>query len=252
MFVLENKTVVVTGAGGGLGTELVRQFLDEGCSVAALVRSTRSLEELKQKMPSEKLMAFEVDVSNSDNVSECFNALAEKFGGVDILFNNAAVYPKVNFLEESPEQWKKAIEINLGGVSNCCKAVLPQMIEKGFGRIYNLGSFAGISPIANSSAYSCSKAGLGALTKSIARDVETRHPDIDIEIHEWIPGHLNTRMSDYTGLDPALSASWGVRIARGEIQASSKCSIFENDHEWLPPKRLKQRIKDRVLFWRNR
>jgi NADP-dependent 3-hydroxy acid dehydrogenase YdfG len=145
-------------------------------------------------------------------------------------------------------EWLNVIRINLGGVSNCCKMVLPSMISAGFGRIYNLGSFADHEPIKNSGAYSCSKGGVHALTKSIARDIEEL--DLDIEVHEWIPGHLKTRMSNFTGIDPSVSASWGVRIAKGEIRASSKCVLFENDHEWIPPKRLKQRIKEKLLFWR--
>ena len=247
---LNNKVVVITGACGGLGSELVKQFLAQGSVVVALARSQPSLDNMSQELNTEKFHPHVVDVSNSASVKQCFDLIARDLGGVDILFNNAAVYPRLNFLEESSEQWMNAIAINLGGVANCCKAALPQMLTKGFGRVYNLGSFADLAPIENSSAYSCSKGGLHGLTKAIAMDVDALNKSVDIEIHEWIPGHLKTQMSDFTGIEPSLSASWGVKIARGDIKAGTKCSIFENDHEWLPPRRLKQKIKDKIFFWR--
>lgn len=250
--ILKNKVIVITGACGGLGSELVKQFLAQGSVVVALARSQQSLNDLArvQSLKGEKFHPHVVDVSNSDSVKQCFDSIALDLGGVDVLFNNAAVYPRINFLEESPEQWMDVIAINLGGVANCCKAALPQMISKGFGRVYNLGSFADIAPIENSSAYSCSKGGLHSLTKAIARDVHALHKDVDIEIHEWIPGHMKTKMSGFTGIEPSLSASWGVKIARGDIKASAKSSIFENDQEWLPPKSLKQKLQDKIFFWR--
>ena len=80
--------------------------------------------------------------------------------------------------------------------------------------------------------------------KAIAADI--RPLQADIEVHEWIPGHLRTRMSDFTGLDPAVAAEWGVQLVSMPHARTRNC-IFENDREWLPPKGLKQRIKDRLL-----
>jgi NAD(P)-dependent dehydrogenase (short-subunit alcohol dehydrogenase family) len=242
---LKEKVVVITGAGGGLGFALVKEFLAQGCSVVGIVRSEESLAKLAVL---EGFSPYVADVSNPVAVTNIFCRIVEKFGRVDILFNNAAVYPKVNFLEESGQQWLDAIAVNLGGIANCSKAVLPTMIRHGFGRIYNLGSFADINPIANSVAYSCSKGGVHGLTKAIAADIANLNKDI--EVHEWIPGHLNTQMSDFTGMDPALSAKWAVDIASGKIKASKKSTLFENDREWLPPKSLKRRIVDKLLFWK--
>ena len=244
---LMNKVVVVTGAGGGLGSALVKQFLAEDCYVAGIVRSSESIEHLDKTRSSDKLSVHLADVSDPRMVDQAFSEIVSRCGKVDILFNNAAVYPKVSFLDESAQEWLDAIAINLGGVSNCCKAVLPVMIKNGYGRIYNLGSFADINPIANSAAYSCSKGGIHGLTKAIAADIADL--DVDVQVHEWIPGHLNTRMSDFTGISPEVSAGWAVDIASGKIAASKSSTLFENDHEWLPPKSLKQRIKEKVLFW---
>jgi NAD(P)-dependent dehydrogenase (short-subunit alcohol dehydrogenase family) len=101
------------------------------------------------------------------------NETKSRFGRIDILFNNAAIYPKVSFLEESAQDWARAIDVNVNGVANCCKAVLPLMIAAGTGRIYNIGSFADLNPIENSAAYSASKGAVRALTKAIARDLQT-------------------------------------------------------------------------------
>jgi len=210
---LENMVVAITGAGGGLGKALVKRFAAEGCYVASIVRSSESYEELREEFGSDKFSAYIADVADPEQTSNVFAEIIGKNGKVDILFNNAAVYPRINFLDETAQEWLDAIATNLGGVSNCSKSVLPVMINNGFGRIYNLGSFADLDPIANSAAYSCSKGGVHGLTKAIAADIAELN--VDVEVHEWNPGHMNTRMSDYTGIDPDISAQWAVEIACG-------------------------------------
>jgi short-subunit dehydrogenase len=121
------------------------------------------------------------------------------------------------------------------------------MIENDFGRIFNVGSWADREPIADSAAYSATKGALHALTKAIAVDV-ARH-DVDVEIHEWLPGRLNTQMSDFSGKDPAVAAQWAVQIA-SRPHASKKNCIYEHDAEWQPPRSLKQRLLSRILFWK--
>jgi short-subunit dehydrogenase len=246
---IKGKVVIITGAGGGLGSELVKKFLEQESIVVGIGRSKDSLEDLSTELESNNNYSpYIINVADINSVKDGFKKILNKYERIDFLFNNAAVYPKVNFLEESEEDWLEAITINLGGVSNCCKAVLPAMIRNRFGRIYNVGSFADFAPIENSAAYSCSKGGLHALTKAIAKDIEALN--LDIQVHEWVPGHLKTKMSGFTGIDPAISASWGVKIANGEIPASSNNVLFENDHEWILPKSIKQRIKDKVYFWK--
>ena len=98
-----------------------------------------------------------VDVTDAAAVQQAMQKIVNDSGCIDILINNAAVYPKVNFLKETADEWLTAININLGGVANCCKAVLPHMIQAGTGRIFNVGSFADRGPIPESSAYATSK-----------------------------------------------------------------------------------------------
>jgi gluconate 5-dehydrogenase len=196
---------------------------------------------------SDRLLKVLADVADPSSVASAFESIQRKFGGVDVLFNNAAVYSKVNFLEESPEDWMRDVAINLGGVSNCCKAVLPIMIGAGHGRIYNVGSFADYAPIEKSSAYSTSKGGLHALTRSVAVDIA--HLGLDIQVHEWVPGHLNTQMSDFTGIDPAVSAAWALGIVEADA-ASAPCVVYENDRELVLTRSLKQRLLAKLAFWK--
>lgn len=247
--VLANTVVVITGAGRGLGAALVGAFSEAGATVIALGRNADALQSVTAAADASRCHWRVMDVADGRAVRDCFAALAAEFGRLDILFNNAAVYPKENFLDQSAESWDAAIATNVLGVANCCRAVLPIMIENGYGRIFNVGSFADGSPIEDSSAYSASKGALHALTKSISVDIAAL--GLDIEIHEWVPGHLNTRMSGFTGIDPKVSAAWAVDLAI-QRHESHHSRLFVNDAEQLPPRRLKDRVLDRLLLRRGR
>ena len=243
---LAEKVVVISGAGSGLGCELAVAFCAQGAKVVGLGRNAEKLASTAAKIDDSRFEYFSVDVSDFAALSGVIGRILDQHGHVDIVFNNAAVYPKVNFLEESAEQWAQTVAVNLGGVANMCKLVLPAMLERGFGRIYNVGSWAHLRPIENSAAYSATKGGVHALSKAIAADIG--HLQADVEVHEWIPGHLNTQMSDYTGIDPAIAGRWGVEIS--QLRASSKGAMLEQNREWEPPRSLKQRLKKKLVFWR--
>ncbi len=242
-----DSVVMITGCGSGLGRALCRAFVEAGCRVVGIGHREDTVRETERLVASDRFVALIADVSDYGAVEGAVADAIGRFGRIDVLFNNAAVYPRTSFLEETADDWSRAIAVNVNGVANGCKAVLPHMIAAGFGRIYNLGSFADISPIPNSAAYSASKGAIHALTKAIAQDLDG--VDADIEVHEWIPGHLNTRMSEFTGIDPAVSAGWAVQIA-AIPHASRRSCLYENDHEWVPPRGIRQRLKDALLFWR--
>ncbi len=242
MNLLKNKVVMITGVGRGLGRELVLAFAAEGCKVVGVARHADNLKETAALVPESGFLGHIADIANFDQLQTVVDDTVGRHGRIDILYNNAAIYPRVDFTVESAAEWARAIGVNVNGVANACKAVLPGMLKVGYGRIYNVGSFADIAPIVNSAAYSASKGAVRSLTKAIAADLQQH--DVDIEVHEWIPGHLNTQMSGFTGIDPAVAAGWAVQLAKQPHARTRNC-IFENDREWLPPKGLRQRIRDR-------
>lgn len=243
MSLLKNKVVMITGVGRGLGRELVFAFAAQGCRVVGVARHEDNLQETASLVTDGDFSGHVADISSFMQLQAVVENTVSTHGGIDMLFNNAAVYPQVNFVDESADDWARAVAVNVNGVAYACKAVLPVMIRAGYGRIYNIGSFADIAPIANSAAYSASKGAVRSLTKAIAADLQ--HRNLDIEVHEWIPGHLKTQMSGFTGIDPAIAAGWAVQLAQQPHARTRNC-IFENDREWLPPKGLRQRLKDRL------
>ncbi|MFT5083122.1 MAG: NAD(P)-dependent dehydrogenase (short-subunit alcohol dehydrogenase family) [Lentisphaeria bacterium] len=242
----KDKVVVITGAGSGLGRELAKAFCREGATVVGLGRSADSLAKTKAAMDNGLFHSYSVDITQDEELNDAVAKIISDHGRIDVLFNNAAVYPKINFLDESASQFASALASNLNSVAFCCKAILPHMLKQNFGRIYNVGSWADIAPIVNSAVYSCTKGGLHALTKAMAKDIAQQ--DKNVEVHEWIPGHMNTQMSEYTGMDPRVPAAWAVAMV--SRTNTSKNHIFDGDSIWLPPRSLKQKLKAKLLFWK--
>ena len=242
----DEKVVVITGAGSGLGRELSAVFANApGMRVIGLGRDTEKLEATAKAIDGSQFSYKLLDVSDADAISRVVEEILREHQHIDILFNNAAVYQKVSFLEETPQDWANSVATNLSGIANMCKAVLPGMIDRNFGRIYNVGSWAHLGPIEDSAAYSTTKGGVHVLTKAIARDIARLGKNV--QVHEWIPGHMKTQMSGFTGIDPALAAQWGLEVAT-RLQASANGCIFENNREWQPPKSFARKVKDKLLF----
>lgn len=246
---LTDRIVVISGAGSGLGRALSEKFIAAGAFVIGFGRTESALEETAGKIGSDRFSWQHVDVSNFRQVAAACAKIDQAHDRIDILFNNAAVYPRISFIDETAGQWADALSVNVNGPANCCKAVLPVMIRNGFGRIYNMGSFADRAPIADSAAYSCSKGAVHALGPAIQADLEKLQ--VDVEVHEWVPGHMRTKMSDFTGIEPEVSAQWALKIA--DMPSLGRSALFVNDSLWVPPRSLRGRVKDLLTlrFLRN-
>lgn len=196
-----DKTVIVTGAGAGLGRAMAIGFSADGAQVIGMGRTAESLQATQRLCVPRRMTFVPGDVANESDVAALFAEASRRTGRVDILINNAASYPKAPFLESPFADWRNAIDTNITGLALCCRFALPGMLERGFGRILNVGTFAWLGAIPSSSAYSASKGAIRPFTKALASEIDRgRYPDV--LINEFIPGEYKTGMSD-KGEDPS-------------------------------------------------
>ncbi|KAA8612247.1 SDR family oxidoreductase [Salipiger aestuarii] len=238
---------VVTGAGSGLGRALSVALCRRGFTVAGTGRRSETLAHTGA-LAGERFIALTLDVSDGAAVRDAFAALGAR-GGIALLINNAAVYPKRDFLDETAESFMRTVATNLGGVAACSAAALAQMCDTGRGRILNVASFADIAPLPASSAYSVSKGAARLLTRALVADLADRFPGI--VIGDWLPGMLQTGMGIPDGLAPEIAAAWGVELALS-MDETLTGTVFEMDRELLPPRGIKGRVKDLLLMRRPR
>src|SRR5262245_18095575 len=200
MMLFSGKCVVVNGAGSGIGRALAVGFSADGAAVVGIGRGRAGLEETARLCAPAGMHFVVGDLAQPEDVERLFREALERHGKVDILVNNAALYPKSAFLDSTQAQWTHALQTNVIALAHCCRLALPGMLERGYGRIINLGSLAWMGPIANSSAYSASKAAVRALTRALATEIDPqRYPDV--LVNELLPGIVKTRMSEQ-GIDP--------------------------------------------------
>ena len=168
---MQNKTIIITGAGSGIGKATAELFLKNNYNVALIGRNLKNLE--KVAASSNKARAFQCDVSNIEMVESTFKTILSKWEHLDVLFNNAGIGNLSNTIDKiSIEEWKSVIDINLTGSFICSKIAFKIMKEQSpqGGRIINNGSVSAHVPRPGSSPYTTSKHGITGLTKSISLD----------------------------------------------------------------------------------
>lgn len=195
---LTDKVVVITGAGSGVGRGLAAGFCRDGARVVGFGRTRADLDETAARFGLRRMQVVVGDVASGEDVERLFGEVEAEHGRVDVLVNNAAVYPRVSFLESSMDDFERDLKINVMGVARTCRRALPGMIARGHGRVINVGSFAFKAPIPRSALYSASKGAVDALTRAIAADVA--HPDV--LVNQLMPGIYRTRMTPDQGDDP--------------------------------------------------
>jgi NAD(P)-dependent dehydrogenase (short-subunit alcohol dehydrogenase family) len=164
------RTAIVTGAAGGLGSALVRRLVRDGLEVAIADLDTDAAEALAAELPG--TFATHVDVTSPGSAEELAAVAIGRWGQIDVLVNNAGIQGLRAPVHELPvEDWRRVIDVNLGGTFNVTRACLPHMLERGSGRIVNVASIVGKEGNPYASAYSASKGGVIAFTKAVAKEV---------------------------------------------------------------------------------
>jgi NAD(P)-dependent dehydrogenase (short-subunit alcohol dehydrogenase family) len=190
---LSNHVAIVTGGSRGIGKGIALKFAEEGCSTVIVdVLATEGRQTAGEISARGRAAIFvQCDVSNSRQVNDMVKQVIEKFGKVDILVNNAGIGPPPrSILDVSEEDWDRVLDTNLKGVFLCCKAVVPHMMKKGYGKIINISSMAAIAPPAPDIDYSSAKAGILGLTRDLALEMAP----FRICVNAILPGAIRTEM----------------------------------------------------------
>ena len=164
------RTVMITGAAGGMGAEFVRRFIANGDVVIATDTGDEALEKLAGSIASDQLHFHAADIGEEADTTELAALAKDKTGRVDVLVNVAGFFPVQNFLDMTAADWRKIIDINLTGTALMCKAMLPLMTGRGWGRIVNIGSASIYSGVAGQAHYVAAKSGMIGLSRSLARE----------------------------------------------------------------------------------
>ena len=186
---LIKKNAIVTGGAQGFGLAIVERFISSGAKVAIWDKD----QEILNKINIDNTIKKVVDVSSYNSVLNGLEATLIELGQIDILVNNAGIAgPSYKTWEYPNEEWQKIIDIDLTGVFYCCKAIVPLMKEKNYGRIVNISSIAGKEGNPNAMPYSAAKAGVIALTKSLGKELA----DNNISVNCVTPAAAKTRIFD--------------------------------------------------------
>lgn len=212
---LAQRYAVVTGGAQGIGFAIASRLLACGASVSLWDRDQDLLADAVEECRKiGNADAIAVDVADEASVKNAVAETTKKFGKIDILIANAGIAgPTVKTWEYPVEAWKQVIDVDLTGVFLCCRAVVPHMIHRNYGRIVNVASIAGKEGNPNASAYSAAKAGVIALTKSLGKELAT----YNIAVNCITPAAARTRIFEQISqehIDYMLS-----RIPRGRFVA---------------------------------
>ena len=190
MINLENKKILITGATGGIGNSLVRKFLSLNGKIAATGTNMEKLDNLQKEFP--KIITQMFDISNHSKIEEFIENVSSKLDGIDILINNAGITMDNLSLRMKDEEWKKVIDVNLSSTFYLCKYAIKKMLRSKYGRIVNITSIVGHTGNLGQSNYSASKAGIVAMSKSLAIEYAKKN----ITINCVSPGFIQTKMTD--------------------------------------------------------
>jgi NAD(P)-dependent dehydrogenase (short-subunit alcohol dehydrogenase family) len=212
---LDGKVVVITGAGGGMGREAALVFSTEGAQVCAADIDLSAAEGTAAE--ARDAFAVGVDVADPDSVRAMYAATAERYGGIDVLYNNAGISPPDDgsILDTEPEAWQRVQDVNTKGVYLCCKHGIPHLLDRGGGSVINVASFVALLGAATSQiSYTASKGAVLSLSRELAVQFARR----GIRVNALCPGPVETPLLlRIFGDDPAAYERRRVHLPMGRL-----------------------------------
>ena len=219
---LKGRSAIVTGGAQGIGRAVAERLLSSGAAVALWDRDAELVAGTARQLAYRgDVSTAAVDVTDAEAVADAFVSTAARHGAVDIMVNNAGIAgPTMPSWEYPLDEWRAVVDVDLNGVYYCCRAALPHMLERDYGRIVNVASIAGKEGNPNAAAYSAAKAGVIALTKSLAKETANRN----ISVNCITPAAARTRIFDQitqAHIDYMLS-----KIPRGRFLALGEAAAM--------------------------
>jgi len=188
---LKDKNIIVTGASGGIGNSIVEKFYENGANILATGTRIEKLEELRKKFNNIKIIKF--DISQHEKIENFINTATEELGGsLDCIVNNAGITKDNLTIRMSLEEWTKVIDVNLTSTFLMCKYSIKKMLKNKFGKIINITSVVGHTGNVGQANYTASKAGIVAMSKSLAIEYAKKN----INVNCISPGFISTAMTD--------------------------------------------------------
>jgi NAD(P)-dependent dehydrogenase (short-subunit alcohol dehydrogenase family) len=212
---LDGKIVVITGAGGGMGRDAAQLFSEEGASVCVADVNREAAEE--SVAGCREAFAVEVDVAEEESVRAMYAETADRYGGVDVLYNNAGISPADDdsILETDVDAWDRVQAVNTKGVYLCCKRGIPYLLERGGGSVINVASFVALVGAATSQiSYTASK---GAVL-SMSRELGVQFARQNVRVNALCPGPVETPLLlRIFGDDPAAYERRRIHLPMGRL-----------------------------------
>jgi meso-butanediol dehydrogenase/(S,S)-butanediol dehydrogenase/diacetyl reductase len=204
----DQHVVIVTGAGSGIGEGVAERFFQEGASVVLAGRGRDKLQAVADRLgdPS-RLLVQPCDVADWGQMQALVRAAVDRFGGLDVMVNNAGVAPEGDVLDVALDDWHQALQIDLTGVFHGCRAALPELIKRG-GCIVNMASVSGLGADWALAAYNAAKGGVVNLTRSLAMDFGER----GVRVNAVCPSLTRSNMTEDMLKDEALMARFMDRL----------------------------------------
>ena len=231
MIDLKKKNVIVTGASGGIGNSIIEKFNEAGANIIASGTKTEKLEELKNKFKNIKILKF--DISQSEKIEEFIeNATNELGGNLECIVNNAGITQDNLAIRMSLDEWKKVIDINLTSTFLLSKFAIKKMLKNKFGKIINITSVVGHTGNLGQSNYTASKAGIVAMSKSLAIEYAKKN----ININCISPGFIKTVMTekiDEKFKEMIVSKIPSARLGEPEDVANAVIFLASNQSDYI-------------------